>query len=676
MRRAPIESVLTALALAAMAGTLRAQTAAEEDEGPIIVGEKRGQWETFELHSISAELGFEERWSNDQYNQRNAPDATDTSNLLRGTFDLFTESYIGHKNFIDLTANLGFGLDYEQVRSDTANEDRDDLTFTNLYDINALILGEGPLPLTAYARRDETFLDREFSGSIRSITSEEGAILRFKSDVAPTTVHYFHRDQSDTDTLDIVDTHIIQDTVAVQSLYRITTSQTLEINYTFDHVDETQAFGFTNLYDRHDATLTHTLYFGPEHKHDLRSTLHIYDQSGDYANSRVRLDEQLTLRHSDDLESRYNLVAETQDNGGSETRFLGGNATVRHQLFDSLTTTATAGGNHLLLVDDDFTADDVFITTTLDYVKKVPYGEFQAATTAGYDYQQNSDRGDTLSILNEPATFIDPFPVILGRRNIVVGSILVTGVGGIPVFQEGIDYDIRDYPDRVELRRILGGGIPNGTNVLISYDIGPEPANSIDTINTGVSVRYRIEEGMLNGLSMYFRYLRTDRNLDAEDASLFVIEDVNDLIYGLEYEISDFTFTAERENRDSNVSGYDAIRLGARYDRRLGPRSSITADLTYEIFDYTTEDNRLELLRASARWRQRLTRTLDFSLWLQFRDEREDIGGHVQGFEQALELNWQLRQTSAYMSIRNAILNGEDVDQLSQEFVIGFRRRF
>ena len=50
MRRAPIESVLTALALAAMAGTLRAQTAAEEDEGPIIVGEKRGQWEEAARH--------------------------------------------------------------------------------------------------------------------------------------------------------------------------------------------------------------------------------------------------------------------------------------------------------------------------------------------------------------------------------------------------------------------------------------------------------------------------------------------------------------------------------------------------------------------------------------------------------------------------------------------------
>jgi hypothetical protein len=191
-----------------------------------------------------------------------------------------------------------------------------------------------------------------------------------------------------------------------------------------------------------------------------------------------------------------------------------------------------------------------------------------------------------------------------------------------------------------------------------------------------VSVRYSIDKGPLDGLSVYARYRRTDRDLEARDATLFVIEDVSVLLYGAEYEISDFTFGAERENRDSNVSGYDATRLFGRYDRRLGPRSSLTVDVTYEIFDYTTEDNTLELLRASARWRQRIARGLDLSLWLQFRDEHEDISGDVMGFEQAIELNWQLRQTSAYMSFRNAFLDGDNVDRLSQQFVIGFRRRF
>lgn len=674
MDRTRLESVISALALVALAGAARGQDG--DDEGPIIVGEKRGQWETFELKSVSAELGFEERWQRDEYDQTGAPDTTDTSNLLRGTFDLFTESYIGHKNFIDLTATLGFGVDYEQVRSDTADQDRDDITFSNLYDISALILGEGPLPVIAYSRRDETFLDREFSGSIRSITSETGVIFRLKSERAPTTVQYFHRDQSDSDTLDIVDTQIVQDTVVVQSLYRITESQELELTYIFDHVDETQAFGFQNMYDRHDATLTHTLRFGPEDKHDLRSMLRLYDQSGRYAGSVVRLDEQLTLRHTEDLESRYNLIAETQDRGGSDQQLIAGNAQVRHQLYDSLTSTATVGGDHLSLADDDFTSDGYFVAGTLDYVKRVPYGLLEASSSVGYDRQENSDRGDTLSVVNQPAIFIDPLPIILNRRNIVPSSILVTGAAGIPVFQEGLDYDVRDFPDRVELRRVVGGAIPNGTSVLISYDIGPEPENAIDTINTSFSVRYQFDQGALDGLAAYFRYRRTDRNLDADDTSLFVIEDVNVLIYGLEYEISDFTFGAERENRDSNVSGYDATRLFARYQRRLAPRSSITADLTYEIFDYTTEDNKLELLRASARWRHRLSRNLDISLWLQYRDEQEDISGDTRGFEQAVELNWQLRQTSAYMTLRNAILEGDNVDRLSQEFVIGFRRRF
>lgn len=674
MGRAPIESVLTALALVAAAGSAFAQSG--DDEGPIIVGESRGEWETFELHSIGAELSFEERYRIDQIDEPTNGKSTDTANLHRGKFDLFTESYIGHKNFIDLTADLGFGLDYEQVRSETTGDDRNDLTFTNLYDVSALVLGEGPLPATIYSRRDESFLDREFSGSIRSIVSETGAILRFKSDVAPTTFHYFHRDQNDSDALDIVDSHTVQDSASVQSLFHITSKQELELSYVFDHIDESQAFGFNNVYDRHDATLTHIIRFGPEDKFDLRSNLRIYDQTGRYEGSVVRIDEQLTLRHTEDLESRYNLSAETQDRGGVRQQALAGNASVRHQLFDSLTSSANAGGSYLTLPDDDFNSENYFVFGTLDYTKRVPLGRLEAGTLLGYDHLHNSDRGQNLSILNEAATFIDPFPVVLARRNIIPASILVTGSTGIPVFQEGIDYDVRIFTDRVELRRILGGGIANGTSVLISYDIGPEPENSIDTLNSAFSIRYSFDDGALSGLSLYLRYRRADRSLEAKDPTQFVIEDVNDLTYGAEYEISDFTFTAERENRVSDVSGYDANRFSARYDRRMGVRSLLTIDNTYEIIDYTSDNNRLELLRSSVRWRQRLLQNLDLSLWFQFRDENETIGGHTQGFEQALELDWHLRQTSAFLSIRNAILNGDNVDRLSQEFVLGIRRKF
>ncbi len=59
-----------------------------------------------------------------------------------------------------------------------------------------------------------------------------------------------------------------------------------------------------------------------------------------------------------------------------------------------------------------------------------------------------------------------------------------------------------------------------------------------------------------------------------------------------------------------------------------------------------------------------------------YRNERDSVAGDTQGFEQSLEFNWRVRQTTLGLSLRNSMLEGNDVSTDSQTAVFTFRRTF
>ncbi|MGE3108986.1 MAG: hypothetical protein AB7G11_17290 [Phycisphaerales bacterium] len=665
------------LVLVITAGTAWSRQALQPqptDDGPVIVGERRGKYNLLELPRFGFELEFFGQWQKDTTKQGGSSRQTDTEDVFRGTANLDFEAYVGHKNLLDISGTMKLGLDYTHTESDTLGEKRNDLEFTNLYDVQGLILGEGPVPVTAYSRRVDSRLRRQFFGTIKNITSETGVIARLKSEAAPITLQYFHREEDESDPLGTIDSSLVQDTFSLSGQLRLGEHQRLELDYAFDDAVETQAFGFRNSYQRHDGTFTHVIEFGKDNLDSLRSSLRVYDQSGVFAQSTYRLDEQLRLRHSDRLESRYDVTAEQQTRGGVDQTLLGGSATVRHKLYDSLVSSATAGLRRLE-VDDEFTSDEAFINGLLDYTKKVPVGRLNVSTAAGYNRQDNSERGGDLPVLDEAHVFNDPFPVTINRRNIVASSIVVTTTAHSPLF-EGLDYTVQAFADRVELRRVLGGAIGNGDAVLVTYDIGPEPGNVIDTTTVSVSARLNFDETLAKGLSLYVTYRRSDHALHADQPALFVLDDFEDLLYGAEYQIGAVTLLAERQNHESEVSPYDVVRFQARYNQRFSRESVVNLEYSHETVEYALTDNRLQLDRVTFRWTQRLDEALRASVEIQFRNEQDRLSDDVRAWDQAIELTWRKRQTTIFASFHNTILDSSSVERTSQLFTIGIRRTF
>lgn len=675
MKSVGLPTSLSILALLMAAGTAGAQTGAGADGGPIVVGERKEGYKWFELDHWNAALDLLAQQRRERRRQAGQDTLTDTETILRNTLDLSGEAFIGHKNLLDLTGAFKLGLEDTFLDSDTTGINQHDGSFANLYDVNALFFQEGPAPTNIYTRRDENLLYREFAGSIKNITTETGIGTQLRSSVAPTSIRYFHREQEERDPTGLSDYGLIQDTATIHSNAQVGKNQNLNLDYNVDDIREQQPRVGPNSYTRHDATLTHNVDFGPKEEHNLRSALRVYDQGGNASQRVLRLDEQMMLRHTPRFDTRYNMTLENQELSGQDQRLARGSATARHRLFDSLVSSATVGASRQQ-IPNEFITDEVFVQGNLEYTKKVPKGRLDASLGAGYNRQNNGERGGTIAIPEGSYVFRDPFPLTISQRNIIPTTVVVRDAAGSRTFAEGFDYTLQAFPDRIELRRIIGGAISDGQVVRVRYDLGPEPSNQIDTTSLTFTLRYTFEETWAKGVSPYMIYRYVGHQLNAADPSQFVLDDVQALQLGVEYFLGDLRLKAEREMRDSTVQGLDANRFEANYDRRLNRYSTINASASREEIVYRDTGNRIELNRLTGRITHRFAESFDVSLRVQVRDEQNSFSGRLRGLEEDAEVTWRKGQTTIYGSIRNALLDGDVVDTVSQTFVFGIKRDF
>lgn len=629
-----------------------------------------------ELIRLESAVEFRYQYQQDKLRQEGQADQNNRETRYRELLDLSGEMAFGHRNLVDLTGSIQLGLEDIQTRSDTDQFYGHESDFVNLYDLNALVLGTSWAPTNVFARREQSLLDRPFAGTIDETTTEEGIGTRIQSSVAPTSVQYLHREDRIKGDFGAIDSVVNQDTLTLQSAITLTPNQRVDATYTFDRISESAAGGYTDSYDRHDVNLVHTATFGDENRpHELRSSLRLYDQSGKQSQDHLRWDELLTLRHSDRLETRYALTVDTQKVRDETQQLTRGEASVRYHLFDSLTSVGSVGAQRVSS-PGGFTSDDVFVNGELDYTKSVPYGRLDATVGLSYDQQTNSDRGSTQHIVNENYTFIDGLPVVIPRRNIVPGSVVITPTVGFPVYQEGLDYTLSLFTDHAEVRGIVGGGFVNGQTLLISYDVGPEAGSDIDTTSTNVSVRYSITEGWLDGAAVYGVYRTVGHSVRANDPSQFTLDDVKDLLLGVEYRFAEFDLKYEYNNHDSTLSPYTINRFQGIYALPLGPSSALNVQLTREIIDFTNENNRVTFDRGTLRWNERLSQVLDLEARLEYRNEDSSLNGRTEGFDQTLGLTWHKRQTTVFTSVRNSFLDGPGTHQTSQFLQFGIRRTF
>lgn len=676
MRFAQRVSQLSLIVAGAVFACVPAAAVLAQDGGePVVVGIER-KWEGIQFEPLHFALDFTARAERNTIDPQNGDVRHDKYNEFRETLTAWTSGFIGHPNLISFDLSGTFGLSQQFVDSDSENREEDPLETINEYDVSATVFGKSQTPFTAYSRRNESFLDRQFGDSIRSVVTEHGAYLLLLEKPLPTTLHYFHRTEDQTSEINPSDFNLVQDTLEWNTQWAPTSNQTFDWDYTIDRIEQSGDLRATNSFFRQNAIATYDVDFGDANEHNLRSTLFYYGETGDFPIDRLRLDESLRLRHSPDFETLYDYSAEWVERSDSEQWLQRGRAGLRHHLFDSLVTGADIGGSILKINPDNFTSEEVFGDVTFDYDKRVPLGKISAGLSFLGNLQDNSERGSSVQLSDQTFVFGTSGVITIERQNIEADSIRITDIAGIIVYSEGLDYTVRAFDDRVEIRRVLGGEITGGQAVLIDYRIGPEPANTTTTLAVAANLRYDIEETWLAGLGVYGRYLHQDQEVDSRDINAPLPADVDDLTLGIDYRLGYFFASAERQMHDSTLSPYDATRLSANYIHPLGLGTSLSFNANYDDIDRTDDGTNTTIMSVGGRWRQRINQQLTVNVGAQWRSEDDSFSGDVQAFEQVIDITWRHRQTTIFGAFRNTLNNATSEDSHFMSFEIGLRREF
>ncbi len=663
------------LACVALAGFPALAQAQEQDGGPIIIGERK-KLKFFALHDFDAAIEAFWRYQSDETDPINGPKSKDTESLFRETLFLSSDGYIGHPNLVLLDLNAQLRLSQEDISRETTGFNDQTSENINEYDMSALILQRSNYPLTVYTRRSQTLLSRQFGSTLDNITTETGARLTIRSEFAPSQIQIFRREQEQSGRFTGTDFLLTQDTLAWHGRIKPINGHRLWWDYTFSNVDQSGPLQVPNSYQRHDAFVNHTFDFGPEAEHNLRSSLRYYKETGEFPIERLRWDESLRLRHSKEFETRYDILYDEQTRRTTRQTLVRGAASFRHELYDSLVTTGQLGTSLLEIASDNYSSTQIFSDLGLEYTKIVPLGTLLATANINFNTQDDSDRGTTIQVSREPRNFGTSGLITLNRRNIVAGSVVITDASGLILYIEGVDYTLRDFIENMEIRRVLGGAIAAGQSVLITYEIGPEPASKTDTFGYGITLRYRFEEGTLKGLSPYLRYRDQGQDRVGRGVSNLPVSDFQELVLGVDYDFWRIGLTAEHMIHDSTISPFTRTRLTGRYSQRISRRDSLLISAYYQDTDRTDEGVRSSITNVTARWNTQVTERMRSSLVGTWRREEDSVSSDSDAFDINLDLNWRYRQTQIYCTLRNSIVNSDIRDNASQTLLVGIRRDF
>jgi hypothetical protein len=670
-RRHVLRATLTAITLAA-AAVLHANRAGADDEtGPIVVGNTQRAVTPFHMDMPTANFTLDYLNQHDTSSQDGVKTGT-TDNLSTEQLDLQTAAYVLSPNIFDMSLAGGFGL--EQESYDNAGQNAYTSGQLNSWDFSGTLLRNQGAPLTVYTRQSQAFITPAFSPTLDSTDRDTGANLSIVSNWAPTQFQIYQQEDTQSELDALTSYKSSQDVFHWHTDVVNLPHQTLTWDYNYQNTEEQEDDSPAVRFANTNADLNHAWYFGPQDTSSLTSTAAYQDQTGDLSYSEFRLDEELKLQHTKNFQTHYSYSLDQSTADGDSQTTNAVDVGFIHQLFQSLTTSADFGAS-LLNESGGNQVEDLNGSVDVNYRKEIPYGLLLADFNVGWQWQYAPTGTSQTTVLNQTETFNDAQPIVLTQPNIDPNSIVLLSSSGVP-YLKGSDFTVNTLGSLVQIQRVLGGLILPDSSVLLDYKLLPQPANTTNTGDYGIGARYEIDKGFLIGLTPYARYSVQTQSIDTEQPGAFIPDTYNDTVVGLDYRIWLFTFNAEQEWHDSSLVPYDATRFSARYAQSLDRDTTANLSANYSLIDYYDQGDRVNDSSFSASLRRALNSewSLDAAaLWM---NDRDELFGDTDGLEEQLELRWKHNQTEIFGKVRNATLSTNGGDSTFQVFEIGLSREF
>ncbi len=538
--------------------------------------------------------------------------------------------------FITFNTDLSFALTQDRFEEKITGFDQTDTDRDYLlqYDARVNFFQGKPISGTVYGHRLDDRINRRFQSTLNEQQTGFGTNWVFTHDKFPMEISYDYletdrtgnRNQGD-------DEHFTESRFYYGLRWLISAHHRFKLSY--DHSETKQEYqGLNQPFEttRDLFTLEHELEFGRAYQHELRTLIHWQEESGDFARDLFEIGPQLTLRHSDDLQTLYKFQFNRERFEGLDVETQRADFQLVHQMYTNLTTTVGLFGLYED-IENDINTTQYGANVDWQYNRKNRFGHLYANLALAYDTEDVQGDNGRRVVLDEAQTFKDPVAALLRNRNIVNRSIVVTEAGNRKILQRGRDYLVVRQGNVTRLVRVRNGRIDDGDTVFVDYQFETPTDGKLDTMR----VDFSLEQRFTNGLTPYYRWSYRNQEDDSSFGFARRADRTDHHRLGVTYEAKFYTLGAEYEVFDDTIDPFDAFHLNGTW--RPIRSSNHSLDLSSRISrlffkgGFDERDVTMVDLEVDHRWQ--LTDSLSTVERLGFRLEDDSVAGETQGWDLA-----------------------------------------
>jgi hypothetical protein len=594
------------------------------------------------------------------------------------TVGLGLQGSIYHPNLLQFNLNGQNGVGWQENRVDVpGGGNRSDALYLLRYQMSASLLKEKPYAATAFAEQEHTVRDYDFFTRATVDQRNLGGSVGFSDGPMPVSVSFRQVDEQVSGQARPLSLN--ENILTFSTYHEHSPGNRTDLSYTFDDYSRQESDAYTQTGTQHSIALNDQKTFGRGNRMKLTSSLS-YQQlnslttpigsgnANDRFNRYFTDHEHLNWKHTGQLQSDYNYSYNLQDSGAILSDGQAASAGLRHQLYESLSTAFDVHGqlNSSSGAGTSLSTTRYGVGLNENYTKRLGgWGRL----TLGYGGLLDRERRETLGlvqfVVGETHTLNDGVITFLDQPQVSVSSIQVSDASGAVLYRELLDYLVITHGERTEIKRTVGGQIPNGGTVRVDYSVVSQPSDSYTTFANQFQVRLDFFDGLLG---LYGR-LNLQDNYGGQS---LVLEEITDQVAGLDFTWRWLRTGAEYEVYDSNLSPYRTARLFENFTLAASPDATLGLDVGQSWSTFPQSHRTLATYHAIARTRLRLSSALTVNLEGGMR--RQDGEGYDQNLATA-RANLEFKAGKLAMRAGYAYENETFIEELRLRHYFFFRAK-
>jgi len=518
---------------------------------------------------------------------------------------------IFHPNLLEFSFDGEFGMNWEKGEvgvveppSAGSTTDRDITTVLQRYDAQLTLLKQKDYAMVFSAGHAVSRRDYDFFKRVTVNADHYGVNWALRDKEWPVSVSLSHR-LEDIDDIERPETdensRMLLTLRNQRSTHDMSDARYSLEQYRYERGYYPEQHGINHSFQFLDVQTFGNLSYTPQSGSRLQSRLDINDRTAVFELStnsasqsestssdfrRLAVMEELKLQHSDDLSSFYNY--NFAYNGTEQVKSMQHQASMglRHRLYDILESSADIHGRTSSNSGEDSEDKTRMIGAVANaaYTRKLgTWGRLTLGGGFGVDSESRDSSGGFISIVNEAYSLASGQLVVLRHPNVVSSSITVTDGSGTIRYVESFDYVIVPHGQLTEIRRVVGGHIPDGASVMIAYDAASEPSGQFVTSLNNINCRLDLADNLVG---IYGRHNGVSHS-GGED---ILLEDINNNVVGIDMKIDGFRVGIEAQQMDSNLLPYNSLHSFQQLNFEPVSGCSLGIDFDQMAITYTDTD--------------------------------------------------------------------------------------